>query len=205
MHNLQVSLHVIYSICSFFFSFILTSWSLQIQQSRHFKCPRCSNKSLVPHALNPICQRLMLHTTSCSSLCTSTPLTLNNLALSAAEGWLNDTNPKALCTKSLGKNRKSIQDPWHMLRTLMSITSDFVNKGQLKLLTMMKGIYPTLSLTVYGAKTIDALQQKIFMKQQVHRSLKIMNLTKLLFRHSNGYLLLQFWVLGMSMNLIVFE
>lgn len=49
-----------------------------------------------------------------------------------------------------------------MLRTLMSITSDFVNNGQLKLLTMLKGIYPTLSSHVCGAKLIDTLQQNVY-------------------------------------------
>lgn len=46
------------------------------------------------HALPPICQHLMRHTTSCNPLCTNKPLTLNNLAFSAIEGWLKDIAPE---------------------------------------------------------------------------------------------------------------
>lgn len=41
-------------------------------------------------AVPPICQHLMHHTTSCNPLCTNKPLTLNNSAFSAIEGWLSD-------------------------------------------------------------------------------------------------------------------
>lgn len=60
------------------------------------------------HALPPICQHLMRHTTSCNLLCTNKPLTSNNLAFSAIEGRLKDTGPEGDWLEGPGKNCKSI-------------------------------------------------------------------------------------------------
>lgn len=68
------------------------------------------------HALPPICQHLMRHTTSCNPLCTNNPLALNNLAFSAIEGWLKDIAPEGDWPEGPGKNCKSIQAPWERKR-----------------------------------------------------------------------------------------
>lgn len=58
----------------------------------------------VSHALPPICQHLMRHTTNRNPLCSNKPLTSSNLAFSAVEAWLEDVAPVGDWPEHLGKN-----------------------------------------------------------------------------------------------------
>lgn len=82
-----------YSLCLFVSFFQLSSHHGPSRLSTHtpLSVPGPAINHWFPtasHALPPICQHLMHHTTSCDPLRNSKPLTLNNVAFLAIEVWL---------------------------------------------------------------------------------------------------------------------